>query len=114
MGKFEFISTQYMYSELGNNLGKLTSLSKLPKEDILKVLEFIKSRVEIIPFAAFEDREKEALSAAPHAKDAPYVALSIKFGCKILSGDKGLKKALPGMVITPSEALGILLGKPLP
>ncbi|GEM_PF-2791314 len=39
--KFEFISPQYMYSELDKNLGRLISLSKLPKENILEVLDFI-------------------------------------------------------------------------
>ena len=107
--KFEFISTQYMYSELANNLDKITSLSKLSKGEISEVLEFIKSSVEIIPSSTFEDKAKEAVSMAPHLKDAPYVALSLKFGCKIFSGDKGLKEALPDRVITPSEALGILL-----
>ena len=108
--KFEFISTQYMYSELDNNLGKIVSLSKLPKEDISVVLEFIKRSVEIMPFKAFENRAKEAVSIAPHLKDAPYVALSLAFNCPIFSGDKGLKRALPDKVITPSEALDILLG----
>ena len=87
------------------------SLSKLPKEQILEVLEFIKKSVEIIPSKTFEDKAKEAVSAAPHLKDVPYVALSLKFDCKILSGDKGLRKALPDKVITPSEALDMLLGK---
>src|SRR3989338_2955955 len=108
--KFEFISTQYMYSELPNNLDKIVSLSKLPKGEILEVIEFIKRSVEIIPFKSFENKAKEAVSMAPHLKDAPYVALSLKFGCKILSGDKGLKESLPNRVITPSEALDILLG----
>jgi len=110
-GKFEFISTQYMYSEMDNNLDRLTSKSKLSKEEILEVLEFIKRSVEIMPFKAFEDKAREAVSIAPHLKDVPYVALSLKFNCKILSGDKGLKRALPDRVITPSEALNILLGK---
>lgn len=108
--EFEFISAQYMYSELGDNLGRMISLSKLPKEEILEVLEFIKGSVEIIPLSTFDDKAKEAASMAPHLKDAPYVALSLKFDCKILSGDKGLKEKLPDMVITPSEALEILLG----
>lgn len=108
--KFEFISAQYMYSELAGNLGKINSLSKLPKEEISEVLEFIKNSVEIMPFSAFEDKAKESVSMAPHLKDAPYVALSLKFDCKILSGDKRLKEALPDKVITPSEALDILLG----
>ena len=41
LGRFEFISTQFMYSELDNNLGKIVSLSKLSKGEILEVLEFI-------------------------------------------------------------------------
>lgn len=111
LDKFEFISTEYMYSELDNNLGKITSLSKLSKGEILEILGFIKGAIEIIPFKVFEDKAKEAVSMAPHLKDVPYVALSLKFDCKILSGDKGLKKALPNKVLTPSEALEILLGK---
>ncbi|MEK6949079.1 MAG: PIN domain-containing protein [Nanoarchaeota archaeon] len=111
LDKFEFISTQYMYSELNNNLDKIISLSKLSKGEILEVLEFIKGSVEIIPFNVFEDKAKEAVSIAPHLKDAPYVAISLKFDCKILSGDKGLKKVLPDKVFTPSEALDALLGK---
>ena len=35
LGKFEFISIQYMYLELDNNLDRIVSLSKLPKEQIL-------------------------------------------------------------------------------
>ncbi len=93
------------------NLDRITSLSKLSKGEVLEVLNFIKRSVEIIPFKAFEDKAREALSIAPHLKDLPYVALSLKFNSKILSGDKGLKNALPDKVITPSEALDILLDK---
>jgi len=39
-----------------------------------------------------------------------FVALALKLDCKILSGDKGIKKSLPGKVITPSEAIDMLLG----
>lgn len=113
LDEFEFISTQYMYSELDNNFEKIISLSKLSKDEVSKVLDFIKRSVEIIPFSAFEDKAKEAASAAPHLKDVPYVALSLKFNCKILSGDKGLKEALPDRVVTPSEAIDILLGEKL-
>ncbi len=38
----------------------------------------------------------------------------LKFDCKILSGDKGLKECLPDRVITPSEALEILFGRTAP
>ena len=110
-GVFEFISTQYMYSELENNLDRLVSLSKLSKEEISDVLGFVKRSVEIIPFEAFESKAKEALSLSPHPKDAPYVALSLAFDCKMLSGDKGLKRSLPDRVINPSEALDVLLGR---
>ena len=52
--KFEFISTQYIYSELDDNLDRIASLSKLSEEEISEVLEFIKKSVEIIPFEEVE------------------------------------------------------------
>lgn len=112
--RFEFISTQYMYSELDNNLDRLHSLSKLSREEISEILDFIKLSVEIIPFKVFEEKAREAMSLAPHLKDVPYVALSLEFDCKILSGDKGLKESLPDKVVTPAEAIGILLGRRAP
>ncbi len=112
--KFEFISMQYMYSELDDNLDKLLSLSKLPRGEISEVLEFIKRSVEIMPFKVFEDKAKEAMSLAPHLKDVPYVALSLKLDCKIFSGDKGIKRCLPDRVVTPAGAIDILLGRIAP
>ena len=88
----------------------VASLSKLSEEEISEVLEFIKKSVEIIPFEVFGDKAKEAMSLAPHLKDVPYVALSLKLDCKIFSGDKGLKECLQDKVITPSEAIEILFG----
>ena len=114
LNRFEFISTQYMYSELDNNLDRIVSLSKLSVEEISLILEFIKGEIEIIPFEAFKDKAEESVRKAPNLKDAPYVALSLKYGCKIFSGDKDLKKSLPDMVITPAEALDILLGRKSP
>lgn len=108
--KFEFISAQYMYSEMDDNLDKLHSLSKLSRGEISEILEFIKRSVEIIPFEVFVDKTEEAREKSPHLKDVPYVALSLKFDCKIFSGDKRLKEQLSDRVITPSKALEILLG----
>jgi predicted nucleic acid-binding protein len=65
----------------------------------------------VIPFEAFSDKAQEAVKISPHLKDVPYVALALKYDCKILSGDKGLKRRLPERVLTPSEAVDTLLGK---
>ena len=80
----------------------------------LKVFSFIKKELELIPLETFEDKVEEAKEKSPHLKDMAYVALSLKFDCKILSGDKGLKECLPDRVITPSEAIEILFGRTAP
>jgi predicted nucleic acid-binding protein len=103
-----------MYTELDNHLDEIMSSSKLSREESSEVLGFIKSCVEVIPFEAFSDKAREAVKISPHLKDAPYVALALKYDCKILSGDKGLKNRLPEKVLTPSEAVDILLGKNSP
>jgi len=46
-----------------------------------------------------------------HKKDAPYLALALAYNCKILSGDKKLKKKVPELVLTTKDALDILVGK---
>lgn len=110
MDKFEFVSPEYLFFELGKRVDKMLKYSHFSKEEFINVFSFIKGQIELFPLKSFEDKAEEAKSKSPHDKDVPYVALSFKLDCKIFSGDKRLKEALPNKVITPSEALDILLG----
>ena len=109
--KFEFISSEFLFFEFGKRVDKILRFTQFSNEEFIKVFSFIKEEIELIPFGTFKDKVEEAREKSPHLKDLPYVALSLKLDCKILSGDKNLKKCLPDRVITPSEAMEILFGK---
>ena len=110
VGLFEFIAPEFLFLEIGKRMDKLLAKSKLSKEEISEIFSFLKKEIAFVSSDKFEDKVEEAKQNSPHFKDVSFVALSLKLDCKILSGDKGLKKALPDRVITPSEALDILLG----
>ena len=105
LNKFEFISPEYVFFEIGKRVDKILKYSHFSKEEFIKVFSFVKGQIELMPLESFEDKTEEARKLSPEEKDVPYVALSLKLDCKILSGDKGLKRALPDRVVTPSEAL---------
>ena len=110
VGIFEFIAPEFLFFEIGRRMDKLLARSKLSKTEISDIFSFLKREINFVSSATFEDKVEEAKQKSPHLKDVSYVALSLKLDCKILSGDKGLKKSLPDKVITPSEALEMLLG----
>tara|TARA_Y100000034_G_C6866875_1_gene395215 strand:- start:527 stop:937 length:411 start_codon:yes stop_codon:yes gene_type:complete len=107
--RFEFISSEYLFTEIGRRFDKVLKITDFSKEELSHVFSLIKNQINLMPTETFEDKLDEAIEKAPHDKDAPYVALSLKLDCKIFSGDKGLKKTLPNKVENPSEVLDILL-----
>jgi len=113
-GKFEYVSPDYMYTELDKNQDKIARFSKLSKAELSELLDYIKSTVRTVSFEEFKDKAQEAAGKSPHMKDVPYVALALKYDCKILTGDLGLKEKLKERVITPAQALDILTGKAEP
>ena len=107
---FEFVSVEYAFLELDNNMDRLLKQSKLKPEEISRMLEFIKENTKIIPSEIFCEQVPKAFKTLEkHPKDAPYLALALKLNCKIFSGDKTLKKMCPDKVITPRQALEDIL-----
>ena len=111
VGLFEFVAPEFLFLEIGKRMDKLLAKSRLSKEEISDIFSFLKREIDFISSDKFEDKVEEAGKKAPHLKDAAFVALALKLDCKILSGDKGIKKSLPDRIITPSEAIDMLLGK---
>ena len=109
-GVFEFVSPEHMNTELDRNLDKIARFSKLSKDEIETVMGYIKEKITIIPYEEFKDKACEAAEKAPHMKDVPYVALALKYDCRVLTGDSGLKGKLGGRVITPAQAADMLTG----
>ena len=108
---FEFIAPEYLFTEIGKRMDRILTITDSSNEELIKTFSLIKNQIKIIPTEIFQEKYAGAKKKAPHDKDAPYVALALKFDCKIFSGDKGLKNALPEMVLNPSEILDMLSGE---
>ena len=111
LGKFEFIAPEFLLEEVKKHKSKALRFTKLSEQEFEESYEFLIDEIVFIPAEEFLQFLPEAKQLAPHDKDAPYIALSLAFNCSIFSGDKGLKRALPDKVLTPSEAFNALSGK---
>lgn len=105
---FEFVAPEFMFFELGKRMDKLLLNSRLSKEELSRAFAFMKGSITLVESSRFTDKQPEAL--ALNEKDAPYLALALKLGCPIISGDKGLKEQSRVKVLSPAEALDIIYG----
>jgi len=111
LNKFEFISPEYLFVEIEADMKRILEYSHYSPEEFSRVFSFLKKSIELMPNESYKDKTEEAGKIAPHKEDIPYVALSLKLDCEILSGDKPLKERMPKKVITPAEAVIRLTGK---
>lgn len=104
--KFNFIAPEFLFDEINKKTDRIVSLTQLKKEELFKILDFIKDQTDFIPYSEFIDKLSEAREI--NYKDSPYVALALKFNCPIFSGDKKLKERNKVEVFSPRELLDIL------
>ena len=108
--KYEFIAPEYIFLELGRRLDKLLRYSKLSKDELARVFEFLKQEIEFIPLNTFKHKVDDASGLVVHMKDIPYMALALSFGCPIISGDKGMRRQSEVPILGPNEDLESLFG----
>ncbi len=104
----EFFAPEYIFFELGKRIDKLLLSTKFTKEEFSKAFTLIKGEIILVSpeeFVGLLPGAKEL-----NRKDAPYIALALKLGCQIISGDKGLKEQSRVRVLSPAEALDIIYG----
>ncbi len=104
--KLEFIAPEFMFSELDSKMEKLAKETSLTKDELDETISFIKKQITIAPTSEFIDKIAEATEL--NFKDAPYLALALKFGCPIFSGDKRLKEQTKVKIVSPRELLDSL------
>jgi predicted nucleic acid-binding protein len=105
-----FIAPEFLWVEVENHKEELIKESKLEEQTFKDMILFLKEEITIIPATHFLDmlpKAKEMLST--HPKDSMYLALALKTGSKIMSGDKTLKKLCPDNVVTPRKVLDELV-----
>ncbi|MFZ2455869.1 MAG: PIN domain-containing protein [Candidatus Altiarchaeia archaeon] len=104
---YEFTGPEYLLSELEEKWERIISYTHLDEKDLDDVYTFIISQISIASLAEFSDLMPEATKLNP--KDAPYLALAMKLGSPIISGDIRLSGQKRVEIIPPAKALGMIL-----
>lgn len=108
--KFELIAPEFLWVEVKKHKRELLKETRLTVEEFEEVLEFLRGEVSIIPAIQFLELLPKAKEILPtHTKDAPYLALALKFNSPIFSGDKKLKKQSEVEIWSPRKVLNKLL-----
>lgn len=72
------------------------------------ILSLLYSRIELVPFSAFEKYLSEAKTICPDPDDIEYFALALKLQCSLWSNDKKLKEQTKVKIISSHELLVLL------
>ncbi len=104
--KLELLVPEYAFDELKNNRSSLMKYSGIKTSNELEsILSMLESLIKVIPLSFFEEFKAEACEIAPHEKDSPFFALSLKFNCAIWSNDPGFKRQSKIKVFNTKELL---------
>jgi predicted nucleic acid-binding protein len=100
----ELIAPEFLLIEFANNEQEILSKTHRSKKDFSILLSIFERRIKFLPREEFNDFIPQALEILKeNPKDAPYVALALKFNCLIWSEDKGLKKHARIKVLNTAE-----------
>ncbi|MBC7080815.1 MAG: hypothetical protein H5T44_00960 [Thermoplasmatales archaeon] len=106
--KFDFIAPEYLFYEIGKHVGEIAKRSKLSKEELGQIFEFMRQQITIIPFKEFVEYREKAKEIAPHNKDIPYFALALSLNAGIWSDEKVFKKQNKVKIFSTEELKKIL------
>lgn len=112
LNKFEFVSPEYLFFELGRNIDEIVEKSKLSPEELGIVFRFLKEEIDFMSFEQFNVFAEDAKSIAPHLKDVQYFALALALDCAIWSDEKAFKLQSKVQTLSTKEVWDILFGKP--
>ena len=108
--KFQFIAPLLLMIELGKHTERIAAMAKLSIEELQEALQFVSDQIEFISDEEYKSKIEEARQILKwHEKDVAYLALALRFNCKILSGDKTFKELCPDKVKNPREILEELI-----
>jgi predicted nucleic acid-binding protein len=94
-GTFDFLAPDFLQTELHKYHSKISKISKLSISEILKVENKITKPIVFISGIHIPEKKwilAENMVKDIDNKDAPYIAFSLFYKCKIWSGDKELRK----------------------
>lgn len=102
--KVELIAPEFLLIEFSDNKKEILSKTHRSEVDFSRLLSIFERRITFPPKEEFERFIPKSLKLFPeHTKDAPYLALALKFNCILWSEEKLLKKQSSVKVLNTSE-----------
>ena len=86
-------------------------LGDLSVTDVRAILATLTAHVQVVPAATYHHHLPVAQRLAPHAEDAPYLALALHQHLPVWSNDAGLKAQSQVPVYTTTELLQFLAAR---
>ena len=106
--KIKFMAPEFLFFEIGRNLGEIVERSKLPSTELSRVFNIIKEQVEPISFEDFNEFAEQAEKLSPHKKDIQYFSLALAFNCGIWSDEKSFRLQPKVEIISTGRLLKFL------
>lgn len=105
----ELIAPELLLTEFSNNEEEILTKTHKTAEEFSKLLGSLKNRIRFICEQEFKEFIDDACKLFPeHTKDAPYLALGLKFNCVVWSEEKLLKKQSRIKVLNTKELSKLL------
>ncbi len=94
---FQFYSCDYLHTEIFNHRDKLQKLTKLTKNELLELEDFVTHHItfindRLLPQKLIDSTQKQLTDIDPY--DVPFVALAKHLDAKLWTGDLKLTKGL--------------------
>lgn len=110
----ELIAPEFIIEEFARHKEELLLKTHRTEAEFLEVLSVFNDRIKLILEHDFCQFMPEALRLLPeHTKDAPYMAIALKFNCIIWSEEKLLKKQSAVRVLNTNELFNELISSSL-
>lgn len=107
--KLQLIAPELLLIEFSNNKEEVLSKTHRTSEEFNKLLSVFERRIKFIPEEEFKEFIPDACKIFPeHSKDAPYLALALKFNCVLWSEEKLLKKQNKVDVLNTKELISLI------
>lgn len=107
--KLQLIAPELLLIEFSNNKEEVLSKTHRTSEEFNKLLSIFERRIKFIPEEEFKEFISNACKIFPeHSKDAPYLALALKFNCVLWSEERLLKKQDKIKVLNTRELITLI------
>lgn len=109
--RLTLLAPEHLISEVSHHLQEFSSLRRriqLSNEQLQELFNLLTMRIQTIPKQAYQLHMKTGITIAPHAKDAPYLAVALLYRLAIWSNDKGIKDQTLIKVYSTRELITVL------